>query len=209
MSDANFLLLAKSSYKKVYNSVILFELTIINFSIGGWLRVGRIVTTAPSIASYSGGLSVMSTSFQDLYKSAAENYLLSGDALNNLRSIIGFSEVRVYCTKPYHGRINHAKFSTASTAEEALFNYAIKSSSIPVDLCNALQYMPDDNSVTKVQPCSSLRPSSTSNNQRLYNFIWYVSGKTHITVMSPSRMDCDDYNDAGYNNFGTWLFHVR
>ena len=151
----------------------------------------------------------MSTSFQDLYKSAAENYLLSGDVLSSLRSIIGFSEVRVYCTKPYHGRINHAKFSTAATAGQVLFDYAVSSSSIPVDLCNALQYMPDDSSVTKVQPCSSLRSSSTSTNQRLYNFIWYVNAKTHITVMSSSRMDCDDYSNAAYNNFGTWLFHVR
>ena len=151
----------------------------------------------------------MSTSFQDLHKSAAENYLLSGDVLNSLRSIIGFSEIRVYCTKPYHGRINHAKFSTATTAEEALFNYARGSSSAPENLCNALQYMPDDNSITKLEPCSSLKPSTVPTNRRLYDFIWYAKMITYVTVMSPNRMDCDDFYENDNKRFGTWLFHVR
>ena len=153
----------------------------------------------------------MSTSFQDLYKSAAENYLLSGDVLNSLRLKIGFSEIRIYCTKPYHGRINHAKFSNTTTA---LFNYAVdfSSSSFPPNLCNALQYMPDDNSVTKAQPCSSLSGTPSYTNQRLYNHIWHVvGGSSQIAVWTPLRMECDDPGDnvAEYNNFGTWLFHVR
>ena len=152
----------------------------------------------------------MSSSYSDLHKAATQNFLLDGNKFVNLKSLIGFTEYRVYCTKPYHGRTNHAKFSNTNPNSLPLFNYATEASySSPSNLCNALVYMSDDNSKSRTLSCSSLRPSSGGINKRLYQFIWYVNGQTHITAMDKSRMNCDDYNEPGYNNYGTWMFYVK
>lgn len=180
---------------------------------GGWLRIGRVITNAHNINSYRGS-SVMSANLSDLHKAATQNHLLDGNKFSDLKSRIGFTEYRVYCTKPYHGRINHAKFSNTNPISAQLFNYAtdaVKFSSVPSVLCNVLVYMSNDNSRTRLlYPCTLLKSSSSNPKNRLYHYIWFVNANTHITVWSNSRMDCDDYqNDPGYNNYGTWLFYVR
>ena len=175
------------------------------------MRIGRVFTDSQNIASYSGS-TAMSSSFSDLHKAESQNFLLNGNKFVNLKSLIGFTEYRVYCTKPYHGRTNHAKFTNTNPNSLPLFNYAThESSPAPSNLCNALVYMGGDNSKTRSLSCSSLRPSSGSLNTRLYNFIWFVNAQTHLTVWSNSRMDCDDYSSSspGYNNYGTWLFYVK
>ena len=151
----------------------------------------------------------MSSKFSDLHLAATKNFLLDGNTFSNLKSLIGFTEYRVYCHKPYHGRTNHAKFSNSNANSLPLFNYATTRSLAPSNLCNALVYMPDDNSLAKTLACTSLKPGTGGPDKRLYYFIWYISGKTHVTAWSNSQMDCDDYNESGYNNYGTWRFYVK
>ena len=153
---------------------------------------------------------MISSKFSDLHLAATKDFLLDGNTFSNLKSLIGFTEYRVFCHKPYHGRTNHAKFSSSNAYSSPLFNYATTGGSIkPSNLCNALVYMPDDNSLAKTLDCTSLKPATVGLDQRLYHFIWYISGKTHVTAWSNSRMDCDDYSESGYNNYGTWLFYVK
>ena len=155
---------------------------------GGWLRIGRVITNAQNIHSYRGGSSVMSTNFSDLHKVAIQNHLLDGNRFADLKSTIRFTEYRVYCTKPYHGRTNHAKFTNSNPISAELFNYAtsevLKSpSTAPSMLCNTLVYMSDDTSRTRLlHPCNSLKPSSSNPSHRLYHYIWFVNANAHITV---------------------------
>ena len=151
----------------------------------------------------------MSSKFSDLHLAATKNFLLNGNTFSNLKSLIGFTEYRVFCHKPYHGRTNHAKFSNSNANSLPLFNYATTGTPAPSNLCNALVYMPDDNSLTKSLACTSLKPSKVSLDQRLYNYIWFVSSKTHVAVWSNDQMFCDDWDEPGYNNYGTWLFYVK
>lgn len=176
---------------------------------GGWLRIGRVVTTSNNIQSYKLPLSL---NVGDLNRAATANFLLSDDKFQTLKSQINFHEFRVYCTKPYHGRVNHALFTDQNTPQsKALFDYVMGAGNLPKNLCGALNYLPNDNSLTKSLDCNNLRPSSGVLSQRLYKFIWYVNGKTHLTVGSKTSMYCDDYNSGttGYNNYGTWYWYVR
>ena len=150
----------------------------------------------------------MSANLSTLHKAASQNFLLDGNKFFDLESLIGFTEYRIFCTKPYHGRTHHAKFSNTNSV--SMFNYTIGESHYrPSDLCNGLQYMSDDTSKTRTLPCQSLRPSWRNLNRRLYDFPWYVLSKTGITVWNNFRMDCDDDFVRGYKDYGTWLFYVK
>ena len=155
----------------------------------------------------------MSTHFSDLHNAATQNFLLDGKRYLDLQSIIGFTEYRVYCTKPYHGRINHAKFSNTNSSSLPLFNYTTEESySVPPpNLCNALVYMEDDNSKTRYLSCNDLRTSQSLLKYRLYKDIWFVNTETYVNVINNSQMECDDdaYTSSGFTNYGTWMFYVR
>ena len=179
--------------------------------IGGWIRIGRLVTDAKNINLYNGANTIKSSDYSTLYKASTKNFLLSGDTFSHLKSLINFSEYRVYCTKPYHGRTNHAKFSNTNPKSVPLFKYATeKPSALPGNLCNALFYMDDDTSRTSVLDCSSLRPKQKDLSQRLYDEIWFSTGQVYLTIDNKSRLECDDHqNEPGFNPYGTWMFYVR
>ena len=104
--------------------------------LGGWLRIGRVITDKENIRSYS-GYSVLSANLSTLHKAASQNFLLDGNKFFDLEFLIGFTEYRIFCTKPYHGRTHHAKFSKTSSV--SMFNYTIGESHYrPSDLCLSL-----------------------------------------------------------------------
>ena len=139
-----------------------------------------------------------------------ENFLLRGDRFSDLKSLINFTEYRVYCTKPYHRRTQHAKFTTASLKIPSLFDYVTEiANKAPSNICDAIEYMPDDTSRTQTLPCTSMKPfSSGSMYGRLYNNIWYGHGNSHLNVIK--ALHCDDSShDPGFDRSGTWLYYVR
>ena len=177
--------------------------------LGGWLRIGRVVTNATNIGSYSGD-SIISTKFSDLRKAESQNFLLDGNKFSDLKSLIGFNEYRVFCTKPYHNRTNHAKFSNLDPNSLPLFNYATGEGSRPSNLCNSLVFMPDDNSRIRLTSCNSYKTFNSDENNRLYRFIYYVSHHFHISSWSKPRLECDDgHGVPGYSLYGTWFYYVR
>ena len=180
--------------------------------LGGWLQIGRVVTNATNINSYSLE-SVMSSNFSDLHKAESQNFLLNGRKFSDLKSLIGFTEYRVYCTKQYHGRTNNAKFTSTNPNGIQLFNYITQATSpAPSNLCNALVYMPDDNSRFRNVSCTSRKPQEGPMPSRLYD-PWYVHDVLYISTTFNLLMECDDNKyagrDKGYNNYGTWMFYVR
>ena len=190
-----------------YVSIVMLKLVTL---LGGWLQIGRLVTDAQNIDSYNGADSIISSNFSNLHKVATQNHLLDGNKFSYLKSIISFTEYRVYCTKPYHGRTNHAKFSNTKAPSSLLFNYVTKDSSKELsNLCNVLAYMPDDTSRTRVLDCSSVKPIY-NNDQRMYHGLWFCAGQIRLTISHNSLLDCDDHrNEPGYNLYGTWMFYVR
>ena len=153
----------------------------------------------------------MSTHFSDLHNAATQNFLLDGKRYLDLQSIIGFTEYRVYCTKPYHGRTNHAKFSNTNSYSLPLINFTAEESySTPSpNLCNALVYMEDDNSRTRTFPCNGLRTFQNPISYRLYRNIWFFNAATYVNAIDVP--ECDDYihRDPGFKNSGTWMYYVR
>ena len=178
------------------------------FILGGWLRIGRVYLTSTNIAGYT-LQSVLSSDFTKLYMAQTQNYLLSGSKYAALRTSISFNEFRVYCYKPIHGRTNHLKFSSLTTNGVPWFNYAMGTGNAPASSCDALTYFSNDNSVTKGQACTKVKPGSRATDRRLYAMITFVNGLTHFSV-EESRPECDDYTvKSPYNKYGTWLFYVR
>ena len=190
-----------------YVSIVMLKLVTL---LGGWLQIGRLVTDAQNIRSYNGANSIMSSNFSNLHKVKTQNHLLDGNKFIDLKSIINFTEYRVFCTKPYHGRINHAKFSNTKAPSSLFFDYVSTngSSTELINLCDVLVYMADDTSRTRVLDCSSVKPTY-HDDQRLYN-LWLCTGQVSMTILTNPPLECDDHiNELGYNLYGTWMFYVR
>ena len=174
--------------------------------LGGWLQIGRFVTSTEN----DRGPQFYSNQLSDLHKAGTSNFLLNGKKFSDLKSFIGFTEYRVYCTKPYHGRINHAKFTNATSEGRSLFNYVTERSyKEPSNICKALEYMDDDSSRTKTLPCRLLKPRYNKFiDDRLYDNIWYGNGDSYLNIVT--YLYCDDNNfESGFSKYGTWLYYVR
>uniref|UniRef100_A0A7M5V336 Fibrinogen C-terminal domain-containing protein n=1 Tax=Clytia hemisphaerica TaxID=252671 RepID=A0A7M5V336_9CNID len=175
---------------------------------GGWLKIGRIYLTSSNIAGYTLS-SVLSNDFNKLHTAQTQNYLLSGSTYATLRTSISFNEFRVFCFKPIHGRTNHFKFSSLTSSGSTWFNYAMGTGNTPSSSCSALSYFSNDNSKTRIEACSKVKPGGRPTDRRLYAMITFVNGISHFSV-EENRPECDDYKSKNpYNKYGTWLFYVR
>ena len=127
-----------------------------------------------------------------------------------LKQQIGFTEFRVFCTKPYHGRVQHALFNNTLNQGRKLFNYVVHDGERPNNICDKVKFLPDDTSMlAKNYPCSEVSPRVHGpTNHRLYKAIL---GKISLSLVTleTARCDCDDYFHATNERSGTWLYYVR
>ena len=114
----------------------------------------------------------MSNNIKKVGMVGSHNFLLEGQKLVNLTDWIGFTEIRIRCTGS-PGRLFHAKINSTKNANSlALFNYYVHSGPLPNDLCDAFEYLPNDNSTLKwlsTTVCQTLVQGETGRKtRRLY-----------------------------------------
>ena len=133
-------------------------------------------------------------------------YALSEGVLQDLYNKNYFSEVRMECYKPYHGRRVHlAFFSTLSVSR--LIN--------PVQLLRQNICPGTDfrilSSDTGIIGKACFTQAVYQGRPALYNHAMYVSHRYHVQIYSAIRMECDDYylyNDR-FSPVGVWRYYVR
>uniref|UniRef100_A0A7M5V0Y4 Uncharacterized protein n=2 Tax=Clytia hemisphaerica TaxID=252671 RepID=A0A7M5V0Y4_9CNID len=167
---------------------------------GGWLAVGNVrLTSANQVA---GMLTSINTGYQISKLNQIQNgkFMLSNSDIGTLFKNGGYTEVRVKCFKPYHGRTLHVKFSG-----NVVYKWLVNRERT-LGVCGSAQFFGNDNSKTSKHDCNDIYIGWTRHTSSM-DFL--VVGKYHIHFKD-DRFECDDHHvDNNYNNLGNWLFYVR
>ena len=134
-------------------------------------------------------------------------FLISEDVsvLQTLLKFAGFTELRVRCFKPWHGRTFHGIFKGESLMKKM---FQLESTS---GLCSSngnkeIRMMADDNSLFRESTCENLH-IGYGTNPPFYRFMLFVFATAHVSLYN---MECDDWtNNDGFTTSGDWQFYVR
>ena len=144
----------------------------------------------------------------DLGEAPGGRFLISdnGSVLSSLNHYTGgFGEVRVRCTKTWHGRVVHAVLK-GDYLLKALIEKTTK-----YGLCESdLRFLHDDTSLIKYFDCTELRIGYKTAIS-LYDHLLYGNGHHVLLNGDDDRFECDDKEgiEDGYTTAGSWTFFVR
>ncbi|XP_022779184.1 uncharacterized protein LOC111320757 isoform X2 [Stylophora pistillata] len=175
---------------------------------GGWLLVSSIVidNAAPNQMK-------VETSYRGINSS---QMVLSKAAMNELRSHLGFTQIRFHCSK-HLGRIFHVTTAANSTGE-AVVQYFSGQTDVQPDACGSFVRMKNDNSNMSRQ-ChlwglenGAYRVGKWGHSQdqdRLYNYPAFVyPDKQWFTRLDGYRF-CDDAVGSNKTAGDFWKIYVR
>ena len=174
---------------------------ILSFS-GGWLAVANITFEDPSdITPVLDNPSHLS----QLQNIQSGRVLLHHDLLQSLFVNNGYTELRIKCYKPWHGRTLHTILHG-----DKIDKY-IKKESTYNGICGNVRFLPDDNSVMSTANCEDLRMGHSYYGHKYYNHVIFEYGVGQVILhKADSRYECDDWEqNAGYQEPGNWLFYIR
>lgn len=136
-----------------------------------------------------------------LWKTQNGRFLLGYRLLSQIHSYTGFNEVRVWCYKPWHGRVFHAILSGS------LVNHVLGKTGSTYDHCKDARFLSDDTSQLGQTKCSDLKTGFGP--PHIYHHLLFKY-PNHVQIVAADRFECDDYiNAEGYQNTGQWLFYLR
>ncbi|XP_066929606.1 uncharacterized protein [Clytia hemisphaerica] len=171
---------------------------------GGWLQITNIkFDDANKIDSIYTNHIAQPSPITDLQNAPNSQFMLDPLALQRLFNDEGYSELRIKCYKPWHGR----------TLDVVLYGEKIhkyvNSEAWTVGGCDAVRFLPGDNSSMFLSPCADYRIGSGE--YLFYQFPFWVFADNHVTISKPlARYECDDYkNWNGYSPIGNWQFYIR
>ena len=145
----------------------------------------------------------------DLGEAPRGRFLISdqGSVLSSLLNYTGgFREVRVKCTKTWHGRVVHAVLK-GDYVLKALIENTPK-----YGLCESdLRFLHDDTSLMKDLDCTHLNIGY--NTASLYDHLLYGNNR-HVLLGAGDggdRFECDDkkWDGTGYTDVGSWTYFIR
>ena len=135
------------------------------------------------------------------------HFMLSTPEVKQLFLTGGYTEVRVKCHKPSHGRTLHIILKGEKVLK---WMRRERKSESPCD--GEIEYLTDDQSVMAMQPCANIRIGAGIKST-YYNHLLWVPGKTHILFINSTaktRVECDDFHNQGtYQVPGYWYFYIR
>eukprot|EP00111_Clytia_hemisphaerica_P022968 TCONS_00067604-protein len=113
-----------------------------NVDGGGWLAVGNVTLTSAN--QVAGMLTSINTGYRISKLNQIQNgkFMLSNSDIRSLFKNRGYTEVRVKCFKPYHGRTLHVKFSG-----NVVYKWLVNRERT-LGVCGSAQFFGDDNSKT-------------------------------------------------------------
>ncbi|XP_057308930.1 uncharacterized protein LOC130647183 [Hydractinia symbiolongicarpus] len=177
---------------------------------GGWTRIGNVVKNN-SIPESSVLGSAISRDIVSLSKT--NQFLLTPSGFKELRDIITFTQFRVYCHKPSHGRTIHIVTVNNSSGHNVLDYLSGLNDTRPAS-CGSYVRVNDDTSIL-ASTCENWESGLWSNDGRnpaslLYDHLFFTLFGGHINLIPSGRLECDDfYKDNGFSTTGQWQFFVR
>ena len=180
--------------------VDVFKTVMFLYLLGGWILIANVSFTDPSLAqSIFHNTMVLGSKISEIGDISSGNKALRNDQMMQLYRFTDFTEIRLFCHKPWHGRTVHV---ILNIVQAYLFG------NIDVDYCGKTRYLADDTSLIKTRLCSHIKCARKCSN--IYDHLFYVGGSYHVHFSSKNRFECDDHSKiSGFQNTGTWFFYVR
>ena len=162
--------------------------------------VGNISLTSNNPTNeYQNNVATKRGEIAELNTVSTGKYLLKRSSFEELRTHTQYTEIRLKCHKPSHGRT----VDLAITLDTLVYNFIRGQGSVFNYCGRTFKKLDDDTSNMLRNPCSSLY-SSTTYGTGIETAIIYVSSRYHI-LLSGSRIECDDYVTSP----GLWAYYVR
>lgn len=147
---------------------------------------------------------------QDLQKAVGGRYLLNYTLLPKLHDQIPYTELRIFCHKPWHTRTFHAKIQLVDSGGQQVYRYMSGDQSA-FDYCNkTIEFLSDDTSMLSQEPCENQKALNNKKNG-LYGDIIFKGNKYHVMLKTKKRIECDDrfWDTDGFSYVGQWKYFVR
>ena len=137
---------------------------------------------------------------KDLHKAAEGKFILESQNFAVLRDYTQYSEIRLFCYKPSHGRTVHI----AITLDDQIYNF-IQGVASDFNYCRkSYRKLEDDNSLLSNTACNEIISNGMQIWAGIEGAIMYKAGQYHI-LLKNSRMECDDSRNLP----GQWTYYVR
>ncbi|XP_066919733.1 uncharacterized protein [Clytia hemisphaerica] len=196
----------------IYEMEILGEKTKafcdLNTDGGGWLQITNIkFDNTNKIDSIYTNHIAQPSSIADLQNVPNSQFMLDPLALQSLFNEEGYSELRIKCYKPWHSRTLDVVLYG-----EKIHKYVNREAST-VGGCDAVRFLPDDNSSISLSPCADYRIGAGVS--FFYQFPIWIWARGHVAIAKTNaRYECDDIFsennfDPQQRNLGYWYFYIR
>ncbi|KAL9961080.1 hypothetical protein ACROYT_G029961 [Oculina patagonica] len=179
---------------------------------GGWTLIGRfLMRDANSIQDAT----VNSESYREILPNYNSNYqFLLRNGFNQLKSDMGFTQIRFYCFKKKRGKVFHIMTNKDAKGTNAV-KFFTTSDTMP-QACDSFTRLPDDNSALANkccdwgwQPTNRWGHPSNLNDKRLYTRPILWAYKRYFSF-SGDNLSCDDNTDDLAMSIGDiWQIFVR
>ena len=181
------------------------------YILGGWLLIGNVSLSDPSQASEIYSKVVKGNGqIASLSEATKGRFTISDDVsiLQTLLKFTRFTELRVRCFKPWHGRTFHGILKGDSLMNKM---FRIKATE---GLCGShgkekVRLLAGDTSIIGARACENQRTGYLAD-RSFYNHLFYVDSVSNVAISSNTRFECDDiYYFGGFKTSGDWQFYVR
>ena len=148
--------------------------------------------------------SIKQEQLQSLVKVKTGAYVLGLSTTKEFRNLINyhFTEIRIVCTKPWHGR----RVDGVLTGQ--LVDDLLNRSSYGAIPSGDYHYLTGDTSWLFNTASTEIRHKVELATP--YYFPIYLHDKSHVSIQNADRIECDDIlTDAGFQKIGTWQYYIR
>ncbi|XP_048579631.1 uncharacterized protein LOC5514058 [Nematostella vectensis] len=184
---------------------------------GGWTTIKKMIVKNPPITAITG--------YYDYRKIAypiPTDTVVAASSLNDLRTDMGFDQMRFYCHKAAVNRVFHIMTNNDELGKQAIRCLIQKSTPWP-QACNSFTRLPDDTSFISRNcqywgsscdgVCNRWGHSSYTGEWRAYHrimrFLNPDTGTTHVVGFYPNHLWCDDSDNTNFAAGDEFAIYVR
>ena len=168
--------------------------------------IGNVTLTTPDdevTTQYQNNIGSNRAKIRELHKVSGGKLLLEDASISALHKFTGYSELRIFCYKPSHGRT----VDVAITLDEEIFEMmqGIVSGNT-FDYCSkTYKKLENDNSLLLSQSCGNLNGDNRGSVFTGFNGAVIFKGFYYHIFLINGRTECDDWISSS----GTWAYYVR
>ncbi|XP_066911683.1 uncharacterized protein [Clytia hemisphaerica] len=176
---------------------------------GGWMMIANVTVENEEDRFNKFIEKVRNDDLNALKNVTYGGFALSEPTVRTIRNT--FTEIRMKCHKPSHGRTIDVVFNNTQIIDSVLLNSVSNEEKQP---CQNTDYylLPTDNSILGQHSCVVTGTRYDIVTAKLYNHGYFRYSLGHLHIHEPNRMDCDDF-PLGSNQprdfTGNWQYFLR